>query len=516
MAARILLMGAGASLLEETLGASAQGLTLETATSGDVALERARVGVPDLVVLAGTDEATAALVDALSDDPKTDSIPILVVGVGATISGIARMVALGARVVAPSELALRRAIDETLAIRVRLGGSTALVADDDPAVTWFFGDLLRQQGCEVVEAFDGDTALARAFAEPPDLVVSDVLMPGLQGELLVRRMRADAVLRDVPVVLLSWKDDWLSQARENGVDAAGYLTKSSDPETVLTCLRSVLARRTDLKTRLRAEPTVRGVLEDVTPHRLLRMTSELRADARVSVRDGASLHEVHLRGGVPLTATCVSSNGTVVRGPTALASLLRLRAGRFVVATDRGQVNADLRGSLAAQLAEQVPALRAGVVPSVPETVYVTMPPAPVYSAVDEATEPMQAPPPLEPWVVTVRLPPVQVAPPPRPAAVAPQPPAPPPHAPQQAPQAAPYTSFAPVDRTLPLPRASELPRTPATRIATPKKRSVSRETWLRLGAVAAVVAVAASGLAVGVGLRVFHDADSSAASSRR
>ena len=141
---------------------------------------------------------------------------------------------------------------------------------------------------------------------------------------------------------------------------------------------------------------------------------------------------------------------------------------------------------------------------------------APVHSAVDEATEPMQAPPPLEPWVVTVRLPPVQVAPAPRPAPVAQQPPAPPPHVPQQSPQQAPYTSFAPVDRTLPLPRANELPRASATRIATPKKRSISRETWMRMGAVAAVVAVAASGLAVGVGLRVFHDADSSAAANRR
>jgi CheY-like chemotaxis protein len=502
MAARILLMGGGASVLEETLGASTQGLTLETATHREQALERARVGVPDLVVLAGTDDTTAELVDALSDDPKTDSIPVLVVGVGATIAGIARMVALGVRVVAPSELALRRAIDETLAIRVRLGGSTALVADDDPAVTWFFGDLLRGQGCMVEEAFDGAAALERAFAEPPDLVVADVLMPGLPGELLVKRMREDVVLRDVPVVLLSWKDDWLAQARENGVDAAGYLTKSSDPETVITCLRSVLARRTDLKTRLRADPTVRGLLDDVTPHRLLRMTSELRTDARLSVRDGASLHEVHLRGGVPLTATCVSANGTVVRGPAALASLLRLRAGRFVVATDRGQVSSDLRGSLVAQLAAHIPALRTGVDPWIDGPVYVSLPPPAVRSVVDELTEPMSAPPVAEPMVITVRLPPVRLPPPARPTPVIQQFAAPPPQA------APPYTGFVPVDRTLPLPRPSAPLRASAPPVAMSKRRIFTREAWTRFGAVAAVVAVAVGGLAVGVGLRIFQGSD--------
>jgi hypothetical protein len=319
-------------------------------------------------------------------------------------------------------------------------------------------------------------------------------------------MREDAVLRDVPVVLLSWKDDWLAQARENGADAAGYLTKGSDPETVLTCLRSVLARRTDLKSRLRAEPTVRGLLADVTPHRLLRMTSELRADARLSVRDGASLHEVHLRGGVPLTATCVSANGAVVRGPAALASLLRLRAGRFVVATDRGQVIADLRGSLVTQLAAHVPALRSGVEPWISSPVYVSLPPPAVRTVVDELTEPMAAPVHSEPLVVTVRLPPVRLPPAARPA----------PYVAPYVGTAAPFAPFVPVDRTLPLPRPSAPPRTAAPRVAKIRRPMFSREAWMRAGAVAAVVAVAVSGLAVGAGLRVFQGADSSAAPASR
>jgi hypothetical protein len=186
--------------------------------------------------------------------------------------------------------------------------------------------------------------------------------------------------------------------------------------------------------------------------------------------------------------------------------MLRLRAGRFVVATDRGQVNADLRGSLATQLAAHVPALRSGVEPWVEGPVYVSMPPPAVRSVVDEMTEPMSTPPVAEPMVITVRLPPVRLPPAPRVLPLAPPflaPPAPPM-------SGGPYAGFVPVDRTLPLPRPSAPPPAPPPPIAKIKRRLVSREAWMRVGAVAAVVAVAVSGLAVGVGLRVFQGSDAS------
>ena len=97
---------------------------------------------------------------------------------------------------------------------VRLTGRRVVVADDDPGVTWFIADLLRTAGCQVYEALDGQRALELAYEHSPELVVSDILMPGLDGFALCRALKRDVALRDAPVVLLSWKED-LSAAKRS-------------------------------------------------------------------------------------------------------------------------------------------------------------------------------------------------------------------------------------------------------------------------------------------------------------
>jgi CheY-like chemotaxis protein len=108
-----------------------------------------------------------------------------------------------------------------------LQGRRVVVADDDPAVTWFIGGVLRAAGAEVREAHDGDRALELCFRSSPDLVISDVLMPALDGFALCRALKRDIALRDVPVILLSWKEDLLQRLRDLGADADGYLRKEA-------------------------------------------------------------------------------------------------------------------------------------------------------------------------------------------------------------------------------------------------------------------------------------------------
>jgi len=267
-----------------------------------------------------------------------------------------------------------------------LAGRRAIVADDDPAITWFFADLLREQGATVDEALDGDVAYARAVATVPDIVLADVRMPGMGGKLLALTLRDDPVLRDVAVVLLSWKADWLARAIEEGVGAAGFLPKHSTPEGALKCVRRVLAARAHLESRLDGIATVRGVIDVVTPHRLLTLVAAARPNARVTIQDATSLHEVQLRDGAPVTATRMSSDGRGARGPRVLASMLALRAGRFVVATERGPAAAELDGTLAWQLTEAIERMHGGPELPEPTATQSCMPPV-----VDENTEPMLA-----------------------------------------------------------------------------------------------------------------------------
>jgi len=168
---------------------------------------------------------------------------------------------------------------------VRLSGRRVVVADDDPGVTWFLSDLLRTAGCEVHEALDGITARDLSFRVQPELVVSDILMPGLDGFGLCRALKRDVALRDTPVILLSWKEDLLQRVRELGASAAAYMRKESDSRAVLARVREVLRPRARIEGRLRADGEVRGRLDGLSPRLLLDLVCTIRKDARVAVRD---------------------------------------------------------------------------------------------------------------------------------------------------------------------------------------------------------------------------------------
>ncbi|MCC6213227.1 MAG: response regulator [Polyangiaceae bacterium] len=242
---------------------------------------------------------------------------------------------------------------------VALGGRRILVVDDDPAVVWFLASVLGAAGAEVLEAHDGSRALALAEERWPEVVVSDVLMPGLDGFALCQRLRADVALRDVPVLLLSWKEDLLQRMRDLGVDAQGQLRKEADSATVVARVREVLWPRARLEARLAAPGEARGRLDGVSPRLVLELVARRRKDARVTFRDALFLHEVELRSGFLRSVTRTASDGGFARGDTALRSLLGVEAGRFTVVPASGPCRRDFEGPLALALAPSIGKVRA-------------------------------------------------------------------------------------------------------------------------------------------------------------
>jgi CheY-like chemotaxis protein len=234
---------------------------------------------------------------------------------------------------------------------VRLDRRRVVVADDDPGVTWFIADLLRTAGCEVYEALDGRMALDTAFRVSPELVVSDILMPGMDGFALCRALKRDVALRDTPVILLSWKEDLLQRVRELGASAAAYMRKESDSRAVVARVREVLRPRARIEARIKSTEEVRGRLDGITVRLLLELSCMLRKNARVGVRDASFLYEIEIREGAPVQATRTAPDGSFQRGPQVLAQMLGIGAGRFVVAPSAEHVKSELEGSLGDQLA---------------------------------------------------------------------------------------------------------------------------------------------------------------------
>jgi len=230
---------------------------------------------------------------------------------------------------------------------VSLQGRRIVIADDDPAVVWFMSDLLKALGVEVLEAHDGARALALTYDAWPDLVVSDVLMPKLDGFSLCHEIKRDVAVRDVPVILLSWKEDLLQRVRELGASADGYLRKEAAAATVAERLREVLRPRARVEQRIAAGGDARGRLDGLTPRLILELASAGERDVRVGIRDAVYLYEVQVRRGRLCSVTRSSADGSFERGEFVLAALLGVSAGRFIVEPDASPCRVDFEGTAA-------------------------------------------------------------------------------------------------------------------------------------------------------------------------
>ncbi len=117
-----------------------------------------------------------------------------------------------------------------------------LVVDDDPGLLLAVSETLRAEGYDVKTARRGAEALTRVAESLPDLIISDIRMPGMDGYQLVKNLRSNPRTRLVPIVFLTAKDEIADriQGFRTGVDA--YLTKPFEPEELAAIVQAILNR----------------------------------------------------------------------------------------------------------------------------------------------------------------------------------------------------------------------------------------------------------------------------------
>jgi CheY-like chemotaxis protein len=104
-----------------------------------------------------------------------------------------------------------------------------LVVDDDSNSRTLCSVNLLLEGLEVLEAEDGRRGLVRARLESPDLVVTDIAMPGLNGFELAEALRRDEGTAQIPLIFLSGELDADHEARARSLGALAFVTKPFDP-----------------------------------------------------------------------------------------------------------------------------------------------------------------------------------------------------------------------------------------------------------------------------------------------
>src|SRR5215471_7350854 len=169
-----------------------------------------------------------------------------------------------------------------------------LVVDDEPKIVEVVGDYLRSAGFSVITAADGQGAVALARARPPDLVVLDLGLPGLDGLDVARDLRRAS---PVPIIMLTARGAETDRVVGLELGADDYLVKTFSPRELVARVRAVLRRVEGLETErerfvvgdvavdtIRREVTVGAQMVDLTATEFDLLVELARQPGRVFTR----------------------------------------------------------------------------------------------------------------------------------------------------------------------------------------------------------------------------------------
>ncbi|GBD07109.1 Alkaline phosphatase synthesis transcriptional regulatory protein PhoP [bacterium HR21] len=123
-----------------------------------------------------------------------------------------------------------------------LGSPTILLVDDERDIVELLAHAFRQQGWQTLAAFSGEEALERASTERPDLIVLDILMPGMDGFEVYRRLRQMPQTASIPVLFLTARSEDIDQIVGLELGADDYIVKPISPRVLVARINALLRR----------------------------------------------------------------------------------------------------------------------------------------------------------------------------------------------------------------------------------------------------------------------------------
>jgi len=127
-----------------------------------------------------------------------------------------------------------------------VGTKRVLVVDDEPDLVELVSYNLKKEGFLVSSASDGEEALKKIRGEKPDLVVLDLMLPGIQGMELCRIIRKDPRTENLPIIMLTAKGEEMDKVVGLEIGADDYLAKPFSPRELIARVKAIL-RRTSIR-----------------------------------------------------------------------------------------------------------------------------------------------------------------------------------------------------------------------------------------------------------------------------
>lgn len=116
-----------------------------------------------------------------------------------------------------------------------------LIVDDSPVQIFTLKNMIENWGHEVISAENGDQALQIARQEIPDVILMDVVMPGMSGFQATRKLSKDKITCKIPIIFVSKKDGEADRVWGMRQGATAYITKPVDPDSLLTAISEAIA-----------------------------------------------------------------------------------------------------------------------------------------------------------------------------------------------------------------------------------------------------------------------------------
>jgi two-component system sensor histidine kinase/response regulator len=244
---------------------------------------------------------------------------------------------------------------------------TILIVDDTPANLSVLVDTLSEAGYQLMVAEDGEDALAQTAHTRPDLILLDVMMPGLDGFETCARLKASADTRDIPVIFITALNETGEKVRAFGAGAVDYITKPIQHEEALARIGTHLTIRR-LRQKLEQQLTLTERFMRIASHDLRNPLCLILMSGELARRKGAPpevaeyLESIHASAGqmrrIIDTFLNVRRPGDNGRGPAGRVDL-NLMAAAVVAqnepAAERKQV------ALATELDRDLPLARADI-----------------------------------------------------------------------------------------------------------------------------------------------------------
>ena len=172
-----------------------------------------------------------------------------------------------------------------------------LVADDDEEIRKVIISILTQQGLEVIQAGNGDATLAAAVSESPDLILLDILMPGMSGFDVLRKLKESGPTKAIPVIVVSGLTSAEDENEAMKAGALDYIAKPWAPGELEDRIRIALP---ELETRAGAVNKPDESPEHELEHRRMESLLDTRFAPAVTISTGSDPIDKALLGGLPL------------------------------------------------------------------------------------------------------------------------------------------------------------------------------------------------------------------------